>query len=111
MGKARSYLDFFSNIFGEAYLNGAPNLDSMLAAVPMKSEIIIQPKSGPAEKIQLFYFPLNRRSKNLDNESSDFENDYDVDRYYAVVHGGKDTMLVQRRIFDKMLRRGYEFFQ
>lgn len=110
-GKARSYLDFYSNVFGEAYLNGEPDLDSMLAHVPMKSEITIQPKSGPAEKIQLFYFPLNRRSKNLDNESLDFENDWDADRYYAVVHGGKDTMLVQRRIFDRMLRRGYEFFQ
>lgn len=111
MGKTRAYLNFYADIYGEAYLNGEAQLDSMLASVPMKSEITIQPKNGPAEKIQLFYYPLNRRSKNLDNESTDFENDWDGDRYYAVVHGGKDTMLVQRRIFDKMLRRGYEFFQ
>lgn len=110
-GKARSYLNFYHKIFGEAFLNGETGLDSILAGVPMKSEIIIQPKNGAAEKIQLFYYPLHRGSKNLDNESTDFENDWDADRYYAVVHGGKDTMLVQRRIFDKMLRRGYEFFQ
>lgn len=110
-GKTRAYLNFYTDIFGEAYLNGEANLDSMLANVPMKSEIIVQPREGKAEKIQLYYYPLNRRSKNLYNESPEFENQWDMDRYYAVVHGGRDTMLVQRRIFDKMLRRGYEFFQ
>jgi len=110
-GKTRAYLNFYTNLYGEAYLNGTAGLDTMLASVPLKGEVTIQPRQGAAEKIQLYYYPLNRRSKNLANDDPDFENQWDSDRYYAVVHGGKDTMLVQRRIFDRLLRRGYEFFQ
>lgn len=109
--KVIAYLKFYQGVFGEAFLNGNKNMDTVLAHVPLKASIRLTTSSGAEENLLLYYTPLNRRSKNLEDSSSEFENQWDSDHYYAVAHGGKDTMLVQRRIFDKLLRRGYEFYQ
>ena len=54
---------------------------------------------------------INRRSKNLTVSDPNVPDDYDADRLYAVINGGKDTVMIQQYVFRKIFRKAFQFFQ
>lgn len=106
--RAKAYLNFFTEIYCEGYLNGIPEMDSLLRHVPKFCEMEVTAKNGWKQHIDIYYMPLNKRSKNLGIAE---EGDFDIDRFYGVINNGKDTVLLQAYTFDKFFRRASEFFE
>jgi len=106
--RAKSYLNFFTDIYCEGYLNGTEKIDSIIASVPKFCTMDITAANGWKQHIDIYKMPLNKRSKNLATAN---EGDYDIDRFYGVINNYKDTVLLQAFSFDKFFRRGAEFFE
>jgi len=106
--RAKVYQKYFTDIYAEGYLNGIEDMDSIIASVPKFCDMEVVAKNGWKQHIQIFKMPLNKRSKNLATADED---DYDIDRFYGVINGGKDTVLLQAFTFDKFFRRAYEFYE
>ncbi len=109
--RVNAYLGFFSNIHSEGYTNGDVFVDSLLKEVPRRCIIDVIGKNGYAQHVIVFWRPLDKRSKNLDTPMPGHPNEYDSDRFYAVLNNNKDTAVIQRAVFDKIFRSGFEFFQ
>lgn len=106
--RAMVYRKYFTDIYAEGYLNGIEDMDSVIASVPKFCEMEVVANNGWKQQIDIFKMPLNKRSKNLATAD---EGDYDIDRFYGVINGGKDTVLLQAFTFDKFFRRAYEFYE
>ncbi|MCD6062719.1 MAG: hypothetical protein K0R82_630 [Flavipsychrobacter sp.] len=109
--RAEAYSKYFENINLEGYLNGVPGIDTVLAQAPKRSVIELVAKDGWKQRVDIFWKPLNRRSKNLDVVDPDTREGFDADRFYAVLNNNKDTAIIQRATFDKLLRRAFEFYE
>lgn len=109
--RATAFLKFFGDINSEGYINGVPGLDSTIRSTQLRCTIEVTAASGLQQRVDIYWKPINRRSKNLTTSDPDIPDQYDADRFYAVLHNTKDTALVQRGTFDKILRKGYEFFE
>lgn len=108
--RARGYLSLFNKIYSEGFSNGMLDLDSTIWQMPEKATISIRNKNGAEQVVKIIYYPLDRRSKNLGKQATSFEDNFHSDRYFAILNGGKDTATVQIPTFEKIFRRGYEFF-
>jgi len=109
--RAGLYLKFFSNINGEGYLNGFADMDSILKIMPRKCTIDVTSNANTTTHIDIYWMPVNHRSKNLLTSDRYTPDKYDPDRFYAVFNHYKDTMLIQNFVFEKLMRQGYEFYQ
>jgi hypothetical protein len=109
--RASVYLKFFTNINAEGYANGDFGLDSTLRSVPKKCSIDVATNAGNTKHIDVYWMPLNRRSKNLLTADRYTPDDYDPDRFFAVINNAKDTVVIQKFVFEKIFRNGYEFYQ
>lgn len=108
--RAKEYLGFFSRIYSEAFVSGALDLDTAISQMPEKATITIRPTGGAEQVVRFIYFPLDQHSKNLGKDITSYEDNFHSDRYFAIMNGGKDTATVQKPAFEKIFRRGYEFF-
>jgi hypothetical protein len=108
--RARSYLKFFSRIYSEGYLSNIPELDSIVRGMPQKAIVDVQGVGGYHKTVNIIYYPKDERSKNYTAIPTNFEEQFNSDRYFAVINGGKDTVSVPITSFEKIFRRGYEFF-
>lgn len=106
-----AYLGFFHGVNCEGYTNGDVFMDSLLREVPRRCIIDVTGKNGYAQQVTVFWRPLDKRSKNLDTPMPGHPNEYDADRYYAVFNNNKDTAVIQRVVFEKIFRSGFEFYQ
>lgn len=106
--RAKVYLKYFTEIYCEGFLNGMVGLDSTIASMPKFCTMDIVGKNNFHQYIEMFRAPLSKRSKNLATAK---EGGYDIDRFYGVMNGGKDTALLQANTFEKLFRRGYEFYE
>lgn len=109
--RANLYLKFFSNINAEGYVNGADGLDSVLKIMPVKCTIDLTSTKGKNYHAIVYWMPINRRSKNILTSDRYTPDTYDPDRFYAVINGDKDTVMIQNHVFEKIFRNGYEFYQ
>ena len=109
-GRVRSYLTFFKKIYCEAYATGMIDLDTIVRQMPEKATIDIRGAGGYHQQARIIYFPIDKRSKNTEKQVTSFDDNFHSDRYFAVINGGKDTATVQTHTFEKVFRRGYEFF-
>jgi len=107
--RAKAYLGFFSNMFSEGFMNGVPYMDTILRSVPVRCLITVQPNQGAAQQLTVYWRPIDRRSKNRLTPFPGAPEAYDADRFFAVMNS--DTMTIQRAVFDKIMRNGYEFYQ
>jgi hypothetical protein len=99
--KVMNFLAAFRNLNFEAILNDLDPLkkDSILTSQPF-AIITVTDTSGVSKTIKTFH------KKNLDG-SADLNGNpipYDLDRAYALVNEGKDFVLIQFFVFDKVLR-------
>jgi hypothetical protein len=108
--RARSYLKFFSKIYCEGYLANVPELDSIIRGMPQKAVIDLQGVGGYHKTANIIYYPKDERSKDYGEVATNFDEQFNSDRYFAVINGGKDTVSVPIPFFEKIFRRGYEFF-
>jgi hypothetical protein len=79
--------------------------------MPAKAVIDLRGKGGYHQQATIIYYPLDRRSKNLTATPTSMDERFNSDRYFAIINDGKDTATVQTFTFNKIFRRGYEFFQ
>jgi hypothetical protein len=109
--RATVYTKFFENVNCEGYLNGAPHLDSVIAHAPKRCTIEVTDKTGKKQRAEVYWMWQGKRSKNLDTPDPDIPAGFDSDRFYATINNNKDTVVIQRVSFDKIIRRGFEFYQ
>ncbi len=105
------YLGFMDGIKHEGYLNGTIGLDSIITSVPKRCEIDVEGAGGYTQHIDMYWMPINKRSKNRMVPGVMWDGGFDGDRFYGVINGGKDTVILQNATFDKILRLGYEFYE
>jgi len=108
--RVRGYLTFFKKIYCEAYATGMIDLDTIIKQMPEKATIDIRGAGGYHQTARIIYFPVDQRSKNFEKEITSLDDNFHSDRYFAVINDGKDTATVQTHTFEKVFRRGYEFF-
>ncbi|RYZ52502.1 MAG: DUF4340 domain-containing protein [Sphingobacteriales bacterium] len=104
--RANAYLGFFSNINCEGFINGVPFIDTVIASVPRFCVISLKTKSKGQQKLDVYFMPVNKRSK---NQTTPVAEKYDQDRYYGVMN--RDTMILQHHTFEKLMRGAEEFYQ
>lgn len=111
--RIKDYLDFFTNINAEGYLNGVEGLDSMVRNAQIRCKMVVTSKSGANTSLDIYWMDIKDKDKSLIDQTSTDPNHrpVDVERMYAINQNSKDTLLIQTRTFDKLLRRGYEFYQ
>lgn len=110
--RVKLYLDFFQDIVCEGYLNGIPDMDSMISVVPKRCVLDITTHQGRHQHLDIYWMPQTQRSKNVDtNRNRDIPSGFDIDRYYAVGNNNSDTMIIQEFTFNKIFRKAYEFFE
>jgi Domain of unknown function (DUF4340) len=107
---AKVYCSYFYNVNCEGYLNGAPRLDSTMRDCPQQSVIELKNRNGKVQRAEIYYMPVNRRSKNLTMADKDVPDDYDADRLIAVINNRADTVMIQRFVFGKIFHKGTDFF-
>lgn len=109
--RVKDYLGFFQNLNCEGYLNGKIAIDTILSRVPKKCSIELITKNGRTQRLDVYWKPLSKRSKNANESSHDVKPGYDGDRYYAVYNNYADTAIIQEYNFGKLFRKAYEFYQ
>lgn len=103
-----SYCAMYEGIYIEAFDNENIERTHILKDTP-HAILSVEEKDGDISEIQLFYMPINKRSKRLFDEQGN-ELLVDVDRFYALVNG-KDFAIAQTYVFGKLLRKYQDFFQ
>ncbi len=109
--RVRSFLKFFTSLNSEGYVNGVYKMDSVIASTKRRAVIESVSTKGRKQHVDVYYMPLNKRSKNQLSNSEEAFDLFDTDRYFAVLNNYKDTVVIQRFVFDKVFRRAYEFYQ
>jgi hypothetical protein len=108
--RARSYLSFFTKVYSEGYLVDIPELDSVMRTMPPKGSIEVQGINGYHATANVFFYPRNDNDIANNPNPATFEEQFSRDRYFAVINDGADTVSVPIASFEKIFRRGYEFF-
>lgn len=108
--RVKTYAGYFQNLGLEGYLDGVHKLDSIIASVPMRCQVTVRGQGGYTQNMDIYWMFIGKRSKNQYEDSTVVPDIYDADRMYAVINGGKDTVIIQAHVFGKILRRGYEFY-
>ncbi len=109
--RAGVYSRFFAKVYSEGYINGTWHLDSVIKSVPKYCGIDVTSVKGATAHADVYWMPLNKRSKNMLTPFPGIDNRFDADRFYAVINNFKDTVIIQRETFDKIFRKGYEFYE
>ena len=109
--RVRAYFTYFSNVNCEGYLNGLNDMDTTIKTAPKQSSIDILGIHGQHQHAEIYWMALNKRSKNALTSNPDVPDDYDSDRLYAIINGGKDTVMIQQFAFRNIFHKAYEFFQ
>lgn len=109
--RIKTFAGFFQKVGFEGYLNGVTDLDALIANTDKRCEIDITTMDGSNKHIDIYWMPVNKRSKNLTTPDPDIPDEYDPDRFYGVMNDYKDTVILQRYTFDRFFRKGYEFYE
>lgn len=106
-----SYLGFFKNINAEGYLNGSIGLDSLIANAKLRCQLKVQNSKGAEKAFDIYWIPSAGGELNdAQHPSAPGQLPVDVERMYAVDVQAKDTLLIQSRTFEKLLRNAPEFY-
>jgi hypothetical protein len=109
--RAKVFTGFFKELYSEGYIMGDPGIDTVIAQTKKLAVIDIEGANNKKQHIELFWMPINQRSKNMLAPHPGTPVDYDADRFYATINNFKDTIIVQSITFDKILRKAWEFYE
>lgn len=105
------YSKFFEKVAAEVLLDGEIGTDTLLDNLDKRCIIDVRGKDGSQQHVEIYWMPLNRRSKNQMMTVANTPDGYDADRHYATFNNYKDTAIIQRASFEKIMRKAYEFYQ
>ena len=108
--RASIYTKFFDNINCEGYMNGLEKLDSSIMTTQKYCSIDILDKNNKHTHAEIYWMPVNKRSKNLLSSDRYVSDKYDPDHYYATINNNKDTVLIQNNVFEPIFRTAAEFY-
>jgi Domain of unknown function (DUF4340) len=109
--RAQAYAGFFTDVFCEGFLNGTVGIVGTLSQVPKRCVIAVEDTKGTKQQADIYWMPMNKRSKNMLTPDPNVPDEYDADRAYAVINNNADTVLIQYITFDKLFRKAYEFYE
>jgi hypothetical protein len=109
--RAKTYSKYFGRLFCEGYINGTMYLDSVIRTAKKRCTVDMESWSGQKQHLEVYWMEVNKRSKNKMTPFPGSPDEYDADRFYATMNDFKDTVIIQRQMFEKIFRKGYEFFQ
>lgn len=111
--RVNDYLGFYTRVNSEGYLNGAESLDSIIKSSIPRATITVTPKTGKTTQLDVFWIELTDKEKDFSDQTSTdpAKRPKNVERMYAVNQSTHDTLLIQMLSFEKLFRRGYEFYQ
>lgn len=98
-----SLLWSLSNKEVETYLNDYPKLDSLEKAQPY-CHYTVSGKDGSTHTMIVFLAPITRRAKQQSDGKGKLIQ-FDNERYFAFVNEGKDLAMIQRYVFDNILKK------
>ena len=108
--RAALYLGYFKNINCEGIMNGLQGLDTAIMTTEKMSAIDIETVNGAKQHLDVYWMPINRRSKNQSGSDVEIPDKYDSDRMFAIMNGGKDTIMIQTNTFRKIFRKAFQFY-
>lgn len=108
--RVQDYVKFFSKLNCEGYLVNVIDMDSIIASTQKRCNIQITTTNDKTQVVDIYWMPITKRSKNLQTQDIKTPDIYDSDRFYAVTNNYRDTAVIQRHTFDKIFRKGYEFY-
>lgn len=98
-----SLLWSLSNKEIESYANDYPKLDSLEKAQPY-CRYTVAGKDGQTHTMIIFLAPITRRAKQqADSNGKPLQ--FDNERYFAFVNQGRDLAIMQRYVFDNVLKK------
>lgn len=103
------YINEFREVHAEAYVNEFGGRDSIVAQGPYLV-MTVTDTAGHDNVIKLFRKPVGKRTKEQFDPKGNLRT-YDTERSYALIHNGKDFVLVQQFAFGKLVRDYSSFFQ
>lgn len=109
--RVHTYISFYDRLYAERVINGVEGVREELSTVPLLCSIDVTGNNGYHQHADIYFTPISRRSKNRENPKTDTASYYDADRMYAVINNKQDTMIIQSFQFDKVFRKGYEFYE
>ena len=103
------YLASFREIQYEAVITNIDKTkqDSTISSTPV-SIITVVDKKGNKNSIKIFLKPITESSL-VATDDNGKPLQYDIDRMYGIVNDGKDFLLIQHFVFDKLLRTSDDF--
>lgn len=108
MTEMAAYLNNFSNLKAEAFLNEHPQKDSILATQPF-CQIEVTDTAGNVNSAKFYYKPVSKRTKmQSDREGEPIP--FDPERSFALINNGQDFVLAQQFVFGKVMKRYEDFF-
>ncbi len=106
---AMAHLTHFRNVHAEAFMNDWVKKDSVLNTRPICT-LAVRDRSGETNQVLLYFRPVNQRTKmQFDPFGNPLE--FERDKYYASLNGGKDFALVQDFVFGKFFIGPSYFYQ
>lgn len=109
--RIKVYSKFFEKLAAEVLLDGEIGTSTLLDTLDKRCIVDVRSKDGRQQHIEIYWMPLNRRSKNQMMTIENTPDGYDSDRLYATYNDFKDTAIIQRMSFDRIMRKAYEFYQ
>ena len=107
---AKVYLNYFKNVNCEGFLNGSIGMDSLIRTGTKHSELDVTGMHGQHQHVQIYWMPINKRSKNQIVSDKEVPDDFDADRLFAIINNDKDTVMIQQFVFKKIFRKAAEFY-
>ena len=107
--RVNSFIKFMQNVYCEGYINNLPGTREVINDSNKKCTIDVAGKNS-SQHIEVYWMLKDKRSKNLLTPMANHPNEYDADRYFALINNNKDTIIIQRGTFEKIFRSCYEFF-
>jgi hypothetical protein len=105
------FLGFFQKVYCEGYVTGQSGLRETIDTIGKLAAIDVTTTDGQQKHLDIYWRPLDKRSKNLIRKDPNTPENYDADRGYAVLSNMPDTMSIQFQAFDKIFRKAYEFYE
>lgn len=106
--KIASYINQFRGVNAEAYVNYLADRDSIIQSGPY-AQLTVTDTAGQVNDVLFYRKAVNKRTKvQMDAEGNAVP--YDQDRAYALIHNGKDLVIVQQFVFGKLFRTYTSFF-
>lgn len=106
--RVASYLTFFRKMYNENY-QSFPGLDTQLSVMPEIATVRVKGSGGRETKVRFLYAPVEEGGYGMDTNNP-AEGDFDSDRFYAILNDGRDTATVQTPLFERLFRKGPEFY-